>query len=699
MEPVKILSKDQLLSIYPEENLINEITATLKKHADDPVACWKKLTSKLLKPDMPADIHHQLFKAVFNQDEKYSDAPAAWFADPDSQKNTNLGKLIKKWGLSNYDELHQFSVTQKESFWKRMVDELGIPFNKSPEQILDLSDGIRKPAWLRGASLNIAEACFRAPENKTAIVFGKENGEKGKLTYKELQLLASRVANGLKELNFGKSDRAAIDMPMTAEAVAIYLGIVMAGGVVVSIADSLAPAEVDKRLRIANTKLLFTQDVLLRGSKSLPLYEKLLEIDPVKTIVLPAKEKVSIPLRDGDIAWNTFLSDEETFDSVSCNAHDYCNILFSSGTTGDPKAIPWTHTTPVKAATDGFAHQDIQADDVVCWPTNIGWMMGPWLIFASLINQSSMALFYGAPTGNAFAKFVQDAGVTILGVIPSMVKRWKQAESLKGVDWSKIKLFSSTGESSNPQDYLWLMAQGGYKPVIEYCGGTEIGGAYLTGTLLQDASPAAFSSPALGIDAIILDDHERPCSEGELFLIPPSIGLSNELLNKNHDENYYENTPKVQSHWKSVTGVSLHPQTASQNEKPQLRKHGDEFRKLKNGFFRAQGRADDTMNLGGIKTSSVEIERILDALPNVHETAAIAVEPAYGGPNELVVYCTLSKEIPAEELKKLFQKEVKTTLNPLFKVSDVVIAEELPRTASNKIMRRKLRDKYFEGKK
>ena len=696
MEPVKIISKDQLLSIYPDENLIEEVITILKKHAENPVSCWKELTGEVLKPDMPPELHHQLFKAVFNQDEKYSDAPPAWFTEPDIQKNTNLNKLIKKWGLSNYDELHRFTVTQKESFWKGMLEELDIPFKKSPEKILDLSDGIKKPGWLSGARFNIAEACFRAGENKTAIIYGKESGEKGKLTYKEVQELSSRVANGLKALGFDKGDRAAIDMPMTAESVAIYLGIVMAGGAVVSIADSLAPAEVDKRLRIADTKLLFTQDILLRGSKSLPLYEKLMEIDPVKTIVLPAKEKVSVPLQDGDLAWSTFLSDNKIFNAVTCEADDYCNILFSSGTTGDPKAIPWTHTTPVKAATDGYAHQDIQEDDVVCWPTNIGWMMGPWLIFSSLINKASMALFYGAPTGREFGKFVQESKVTVLGVVPSMVKRWKQTDSLKGIDWTNIKLFSSTGESSNPQDYLWLMAQGGYKPVIEYCGGTEIGGGYLTGTLLQDASPAAFSTTALGIDAIILDDHERPCSEGELFLIPPSIGLSNELLNKNHDENYYDNVPEARSHWKSVTGVPIKLQTALESEKPQLRKHGDEFRKLKNGFFRAQGRADDTMNLGGIKTSSVEIERILDALPDVHETAAIAVEPAYGGPNELVVYCTLSKEIPAKEMKQLFQEEVKTTLNPLFKVSDVVIIDKLPRTASNKIMRRVLRDEYLK---
>ncbi|MDZ7775345.1 MAG: AMP-binding protein [Bacteroidales bacterium] len=254
--------------------------------------------------------------------------------------------------------------------------------------------------------------------------------------------------------------------------------------------------------------------------KELPLYEKLLETDPVQTVVLPAREKIAAPLRRGDLSWTDFLPESTAFTPVSCTAGEYCNILFSSGTTGAPKAIPWTHATPIKAAADGFAHQDIQPDDVVAWPTNLGWMMGPWLIFATLINQATMGLFYGAPTGKNFGRFVQDARVTILGVIPSMVKHWKQTGSLQGLNWTKIKLFSSTGESSNPQDYLWLMAQAGYKPVIEYCGGTEIGGGYMTGTLLQPASPAAFTTPALGLDIIILDDQQQPASEGASIASP-----------------------------------------------------------------------------------------------------------------------------------------------------------------------------------
>ena len=166
------------------------------------------------------------------------------------------------------------------------------------------------------------------------------------------------------------------------------------------------------------------------------------------------------------------------------------NVLFSSGTTGDPKAIPWTQLTPVKAAMDGHFHHDIHPGDVVAWPTNLGWMMGPWLIYASLVNGAAMALHDDAPTGRDFADFVAEAGVTVLGVVPSLVAAWRSGGVLdpdaeEPVDWTGLRLLSSTGEASNPDDMRWLMGAAGGKPVIEYCGGTEIGGGYITGTVLH----------------------------------------------------------------------------------------------------------------------------------------------------------------------------------------------------------------------
>ena len=290
-----------------------------------------------------------------------------------------------------------------------------------------------------------------------------------------------------------------------------------------------------------------------------------------------------------------------------------------------------------------------------------------------------MALYYGAPMGTEFGEFVRDAKVNMLGVVPSMVKNWRNSNALNGIDWTRINNFSSTGESSNADDMFWLMGQAGYKPVIEYCGGTEIGGGYLSGSMLQPAAPSYFTTPCMGLNLHVLDEMGKETNQGEIYISGMSIGLSIELLNQDHHQVYFENTP--------------------QRESRNLRRHGDEIARLSSGFYRAHGRVDDTMNLGGIKISSIEIERTLNRLEVVIETAAIAVSDSSGGPSQLVVYAVTKSGVEqnAEELKLEFQKRIREKLNPLFKVQDVVITDSLPRTASNKVMRRVLRAEFMKA--
>jgi acetyl-CoA synthetase len=333
---------------------------------------------------------------------------------------------------------------------------------------------------------------------------------------------------------------------------------------------------------------------------------------------------------------------------------------------------------------------------VVAWSTNLGWMMGPWLIYASLINRATIALYEDTPTTRGYGQFIQDAHVTLLGVVPSLVSSWKASHCMHGMDWSHIKAFSSTGECSNPQDMLFLMSLAGYKPIIEYCGGTEIGGAYITGTLVQSCIPSTFTTAALGLDFVILDADDRIADKGEGFIIPPSIGLSTELLNKDHHQVYFANTPSLNLQ-NQTTEPTRSPLSTPHSPLPTpLRHHGDYLEHLPNGYYRMGGRVDDTMNLGGIKISSAEIEQVLRAVPGICETAAIALSPSEGGPNQLIIYAVLadSNSKPPTELKALLQQTIAQQLNPLFKIWDLVIVESLPRTASNKVMRRVLRDRY-----
>jgi acetyl-CoA synthetase len=603
----------------------------------------------------------------------------AWVPSPDFIQTTNIAWLMRRTGMKSYESLHAWSVQHLEEYWKLAIERLGVSFRRPFDRILDLSDGLEQPRWLPGAKYNIVESCFGAPADSPAIIYQAEGGPLASITVGELIALAMRVAANLTRHGFQANDRLAIVMPMTVESVAIYLGIILAGCVAVGIADSFQPKEIATRLRAARVTGVFTQDFQVRGVKALALYANIIEADSPPAIVLPAKERLSLALRKGDLGWSEFLEPADHFEPVLREPSDPITILFSSGTTGEPKAIPWTQSTPIKSAADAHFHQDVHPGDVLVWPTNLGWMMGPWLVFGSLVNRATIGLFYGAPTGAEFGRFVQDAKATMLGVVPSLVRTWRDTNCLRDVNWQNLKVLTSTGECSHPDDMDWLMALAGRRPVIEYCGGTEIGGAYITGTVTKPCVPATFNTAALGLDFVILDEREMPADNGEAFVVPPSIGLSNSVLNSDHHEIYFAGTP---------------PGPDGQV----LRRHGDEMQNLGDGYWRALGRADDTMNLSGIKVSSAEIEQVLQSVPRVKETAAIAISPD-GGPSQLIIYAACSAGPPVLKgvLQNSMQNCIKRDLNPLFRIHDLVLVDALPRTPSNKVMRRVLRDRYLSG--
>ncbi|KAL4278626.1 hypothetical protein GQ457_03G018650 [Hibiscus cannabinus] len=517
---------------------------------------------------------------------------------------------------------------------------------------------------LPGAFVNPAKNCLVVNSKRSLddiVIRWRDEGDDD-LPVKSMTLKDCRrrlVAHALDALGLDRGSAIAIDMPMNVYSVIIYLAIVLAGYVV---------------------------DFIIRGEKRLPLY-RVVEAHAPMAIVIPSRSSgFSIKLRNGDFSWPDFIERVKkfkgnVFKAVEQPIEAFTNILFSSGTTGEPKAIPWTNVTPFKAAADAWCHMDIRRGDTVAWPTNLGWMMGPWLVYASLLNGASMALYNGSPLGAGFAKFVQDAKVTMLGVVPSIVRTWKSTNCIAGYDWSYIRCFSSTGEASNVDEYLWLMGRACYKPVIEYCGGTEIGGGFVSGSFLQPQSLAAFSTPVMGCRLFILGDDGHPIPEdapgtGELALGPLMFGSSSMLLNGSHYDVYF----KGMATWNGLV----------------LRRHGDVFERSSRGYYRAHGRADDTMNIGGIKVSSVEIERICNAADrSVLETAAIGVPPAGGGPERLVIAVVFkdphNSKTDLDRLRTSFNSAVQKNLNPLFKVSHVVAVSSLPRTATNKVMRRVLR--------
>lgn len=673
-------SPEQLSGFGLSDEVVAALLACFPDEADTKgSATWMALR-KILTPEHPFELHQLLFAAAYARRDPALGPPPAWSPSPAEVAATNLGPALVE---QTYSALHASSVSEPRAWWSSLLDELGIHFRTPPTGILDPAEGGASARWLPGARLNIAESCFegRDPQG-IALIWAGDERELQTMTVAELRRRSNEVAWGLQATGLLPGDAVAACLPMTPESVAAYLGVVLAGGVLVSISDSFDSAEIARRLRITGARAILTQDVIRRGGQELPLYERVVEAEAPRAIVLPAGERVTLELREGDLSWNDFLEQggsEDHFEPCIVPAETATHILFSSGTTGEPKAIPWTHITPIKAAADGWGHHDIRPLDVVAWPSSLEWMTGPWLIYASLLRGAAIALDSGNPTGEDFCRFVQDAGVTMLGVVPSIVRAWRASGVTAGLDWSRIRCFSSTGEASDEEDSLWLMSRvAGYRPVLEYCGGIELGGGYLCGSMVQPQAPGTFSTKALGCDFVIIDDAGRECPTGELALIPPLLGASNRLLNREHDVVYFEGMPEG---------------PAGQ----QLRRHGDRVELLAGGAYRSQGRTEDTMSLAGGTVSSVELERACNRVPGVIETAAIAVPGPGGGPHLLVIYAVLDgprTEHSENDLKQAFEGSIQSSLDPLFEVHELRLEDALPRTTSGKVMRRVLRARY-----
>ena len=531
----------------------------------DPLKRWDAISKTVLTPSLPWEVH----KTLYENNYKNCAVAPAWLPNKAEASHTNVGRMMEAKGFTEYVDFYNWSIHSPEEFWDTCIKELGIVFDAPYRSVFEDHpvDGVKSVAYIPGSRLNIVSSCFsRRQPHEAALIYASETDPTlHTMTFGALEELTNRVANSLVKptqeggLGLQHGDTVGICMAMSPEAVAIYFGIIKAGLAVVSIADSFSAREIEMRMRLAHARAIFTQDVVYRRDKVLPIFARVSAANDIMTagdypapytVILPGNDEqlhesvVAIMKPDRDRSWEDFLgTSSSTFAYVSCAPDTICNILFSSGTTGEPKAIPWTHATPIKCAVDGYLHQDIRTGDVVAWPTNLGWMMGPWLLF-QMINGASIALFGGVTSTAPFCKFVENAHVSMLGVVPSLVKAWEAGNCTADCNWSCVKKFSSSGEASDPMSMLWLMSRANYKPVIEYCGGTEVAGSYMSSTLVQPNCPSMFSSPVLGSNFIVLDDRGHETHQGEIALIPPALGLSTRLLNRDHHECYYADMPE-----------------------------------------------------------------------------------------------------------------------------------------------------------
>ncbi len=617
-----------------------------------------------------------------------------WQPNPQWTAESNLQRFMNRCGIPDYDTLYQRSIADIAWFWEAALEDLDIRFYQPYKQIVDLSEGPAFPKWCVGGKMNIIHNCLDKRQEtelagKIALRWEGEEGTVKTYTYAQLYREVNRCANGLRALGLGKGDAIGLYMPMIPELAVAFLAIIKIGGVILPLFSGYGPSAVSTRLADADARALFTTDGAYRRGKKTPMKaiadEALADAPTVERVIVV--ERVGLedaPWQEGrDLRWEDFMAGKpEQAETEQTDAEDVLMIIYTSGTTGRPKGAVHTHCGfPIKSAQDMFHPMDLKRDDVMYWMSDMGWMMGPWEVFGTLLIGATMVFYDGAPDYPQVGRLwemVERHRISHLGVSPTLIRSLKThgVEPLQKHDLSSLRMVGSTGSPWDPESWLWLFENvlESRKPIINYSGGTEISGGIVCGNFFKPLKPCAFSGPVVGMDCDVVDEAGRPLRNavGELVIRQPWIGMTRSFWG---DRQRY-----LDSYWSRWENIWVHGDFAAIDE---------------DGLWYILGRSDDTIKVAGKRLGPAEVEAIVNAHPAVTESAAIAV-PHPLKDNEVVVFCVLKTgEQPSEELRKEIMERVIAELGKPLKPREIRFAEALPKTRNAKVMRRVIRAAYL----
>jgi acetyl-CoA synthetase len=597
-------------------------------------------------------------------------------------------------GVADLDALRARAAEDVGWFWDAVLDDLGIEFYEPYDDIVDLSGAPQRPRWCPGGRMNIVHNLLdkwqgTPVEDRTALRWEGEDGTTRSMTYGDLHHRVCRCANALRARGLGPGDRVGLYMPMTPEIVVAFLAIVKIGGVLLPLFSGYGVGALVTRLQGAEATALITADGFARRERPIQMKETADEAVrqcPTVEHVIVRRHlgRDDVPMTEGrDVFWRDALAghDDEAY-TERTDAEDVVMIIYTSGTTGPPKGTVHTHCGfPVKGAQDMYHPMDLKPGETMYWMSDMGWMMGPWLVFGTLTVGATMVLYDGAPDHpdpGRLWRMVDDHDVTHLGVSPTLIRalRTHGDAPVQAADRSSLRAIGSTGSPWDPDAWAWCFdtVLDGEKPILNYSGGTEISGGILCGNFLEPLKPAAFSGTVPGMDADVVDADGSPVrgEVGELVLRSPWIGMTRGFWG---DDTRYHDT-----YWSRFEDVWVHGDFAALDD---------------DGLWYILGRSDDTINVAGKRLGPAEIEALLNAHDAVAESAAIGVPHDVKG-SEIVAFVVL--EPSAEETEALRDELLQVVIDELgkpLKPREILFADALPKTRNAKVMRRLIRDAYL----
>ncbi|MEQ1788580.1 MAG: AMP-binding protein, partial [Acidimicrobiales bacterium] len=390
----------------------------------------------------------------------------AWRPPTDAWATTRVGRFGTEHGLADLPTLLDRSVKDPAWFWDAVVEHLGIPFTTPYAQVLDTAAGIPWTTWFTGGRTNLADACCdrwaAATPGADALVWEGEEGTSRTWTYAELRAEADGLAHLLQARGVGPGDAVGIYLPMLPETIAAVLAVSKLGAVFVPVFSGYGAEAVRVRLEDADAVALVTADAFPRRGRAVPMLESAMEaaVPSLTTIVVVDRLGGALPNDDARVvAWPPPAT--EPFPTRAVDSEHTLFLAYTSGTTGRPKGVVHVHGGwTVKVAEEGAFQTDIGPDDRVFWLTDLGWIMGPWLLTAGLANGAAILLFDGAPDHpgpDRLWAFLAAHRATHCGVSPTLVRALMASgdDAPAAHDLSALRILASTGEPWNEDPWRW----------------------------------------------------------------------------------------------------------------------------------------------------------------------------------------------------------------------------------------------------
>ena len=608
-----------------------------------------------------------------------------WRPTAEEAAATHTQAFMDRNGIGDLDTLLARSISDPEWFWPAVIDYLEIPFAREPLTIKDTSRGLPWTTWFGGGQINLSEVCvdrwaLQAPE-KPAVVAEREDGTRSSMSYGELHDQVGRLATALERLGVLRGDAVAVFLPMSPQAVVSFLAAARLGAVVVPIFSGFGAEAVAARLSDPKPKALICADGIHRRGHLVATKEVADEaaeaaggLDAI--VVVDYAGRDDTPMTPGrDHRLDDLIKASPPGVPERTTSEEPVLLAYTSGTTGRPKAAVHVHGGfTVKVAAEGAFQTDVHQTDTLMWLTDMGWIMGPWMVVAGLANGACIATYDGAPDypdpGRIWA-VAESLGVTILGLSPTLARLLQPhgVAQARAADLSRLRLFGSTGEPWNPGPWHWLFDEvgEGRRPIVNISGGTEIGACILSVNLLQGIKPTSLGGPALGMAADVADAEGRSVrgEVGELVIRDSWPGMTRGF--------WGEPARYLETYWSRYPDVWVHGDWASVD---------------KDGFWFLHGRSDDTLNIAGKRIGPAELESAAVSHPQIVMAAAVGVPHEVKGEAIAVYVVPIPGVEPTSDLAQEVSDAVVATLGKAFRPEMVRFAADLPRTRSAKIMRR-----------